>query len=56
MACVLVRGAGSPDLDGLYVATGRSHEAELFENDRRCLLSREPHKSRRARMVIVSLI
>ena len=47
-AAVLVTGGGSEDVNGLYVPTGRSwHDAEVFENDRHCMLSREPHKSQR---------
>ena len=45
---VLVTGAGSEDVNGLYVPSGKSwHEAEVFENDRHCMLSREPHQSRK---------
>ena len=45
---VVVSAAGSDDADGLYVRTSRVwHEAPVFENDRRCMISREPHKSQR---------
>ena len=47
-AAVLVTGAGSEDVNGLYVPTGkRWHEAEIYENDKLCMLSREPHKSQK---------
>lgn len=47
-AAILVTGAGSDDVNGLYVPTGRKwHEAEIFENDKLCMLSREPHKSQK---------
>lgn len=45
---VLVTGAGSDDVNGLYIPTGRQwHEAEVYENDKLCMLSREPHKSQK---------
>jgi len=45
---VLVSGAGSDDANGLYLPSEKLvHDAPIFENDRRCLLSREPHKSQK---------
>mmetsp|Transcript_33466 Transcript_33466/g.77130 ORF Transcript_33466/g.77130 Transcript_33466/m.77130 type:complete len:644 (+) Transcript_33466:25-1956(+) len=45
---IAVAGAGTEDANGLYLPTGRMwHEAPVFENDRRCMLSREPHKSQK---------
>ena len=47
-AAVAVVGAGSEDVDGLYVRTSRVwHDAPVFENGQRCMLSREPHKSQK---------
>merc|ERR1719506_3319332 len=44
--CIVVTGAGTDDANGLYVPTGKKwHDAEVFENDAKCLLSREPHKN-----------
>jgi len=45
--CIVISGAGSDDANGLYVPTGKKwHDAEVFENDAKCLLSREPHKNK----------
>lgn len=45
--CIVIVGAGSDDANGVYVPTGkRWHDAEVYENDSKCLLSREPHKSK----------
>jgi len=47
-AAIAVSGAGLDDVNGLYMPTGRTwHRVPVFENDRRCLLSREPHRSRK---------
>lgn len=44
--CVVVTGAGTDDANGVYAPTGRKwHNAEVYENDAKCLLSREPHKN-----------
>jgi len=44
--CIVIKSAGSDDANGLYVPTGKQwHGAEVYENDAKCLLSREPHKS-----------
>lgn len=43
---ICVSGAGSVDANGLYYPTGKSwHSAPVYENDKKCLLSREPHKN-----------
>jgi len=43
--CIVITGAGSDDANGVYVPTGKKwHDAEVYENDAKCLLSREPHK------------
>mmetsp|Transcript_141403 Transcript_141403/g.271311 ORF Transcript_141403/g.271311 Transcript_141403/m.271311 type:complete len:450 (-) Transcript_141403:163-1512(-) len=43
---VCVSGAGSVDANGLYYPTGKKwHNAPVYENDKKCLLSREPHKN-----------
>mmetsp|Transcript_67506 Transcript_67506/g.141095 ORF Transcript_67506/g.141095 Transcript_67506/m.141095 type:complete len:614 (-) Transcript_67506:127-1968(-) len=43
---IVVVGAGSREAIGAFQPTGRTlHEAPVFENDQRCLLSREPHKN-----------
>jgi len=45
--CIVITGAGSDDANGVYVPTGKKwHEAEVYENDAKCLLSREPHKNK----------
>ncbi|CAE8667702.1 unnamed protein product, partial [Polarella glacialis] len=47
-AAIVVLGAGSDDANGLFTPTGKIwHDAPVYENDRRCLLSREPHKNQR---------
>jgi tetratricopeptide (TPR) repeat protein len=46
--CIVVTGAGSDEANGVYVPTGRKwHDASVYENDSKCLLSREPHKSQK---------
>lgn len=43
---VCISGAGSADANGLYYATGKTwHNATVYENDKKCLLSREPHRN-----------
>jgi len=45
---VVLKGAGCEDANGLYLATGKMwHEAPIYENDKKCLLSREPHKNQK---------
>jgi len=47
-AAFVVTGAGLEDANGLFVPSGRTwHEAPVFENDRKCLLSREPHRNQK---------
>mmetsp|Transcript_127417 Transcript_127417/g.231635 ORF Transcript_127417/g.231635 Transcript_127417/m.231635 type:complete len:561 (+) Transcript_127417:72-1754(+) len=42
-----ITGAGWDDANGLYVPTERRwHDALVYENDRKCLLSREPHRTK----------
>jgi len=44
--CLVITGAGSDDANGVYVPTGKKwHDADVFENDTKCLLSREPHRN-----------
>lgn len=44
--CIVITGAGSDGANGVYVPTGKKwHDAEVYENDEKCLLSREPHKN-----------
>jgi tetratricopeptide (TPR) repeat protein len=46
--CIVITGAGSNDVNGVYIPTGRKwHDAEVYENDAKCLLSREPHKNQK---------
>jgi len=46
--CMVISGAGSDDANGVYVPTGKKwHDAEVYENDAKCLLSREPHKNQK---------
>lgn len=45
---VVITGAGLDVANGLYQSTGKMwHEAPVFENDQKCLLSREPHKNQK---------
>jgi len=44
----VIAGAGFDDANGLYTPTGKMwHGAPVYENDRKCLLSREPHKDQK---------
>jgi len=44
-AAVIITGAGWDAANGFYAPTGKTwHNAPVFENDLKCLLSREPHK------------
>jgi tetratricopeptide (TPR) repeat protein len=46
--CLVITGAGSNDVNGVYIPTGRKwHDAEVYENDAKCLLSREPHQNQK---------
>lgn len=46
--CIVITGSGSNDVNGVYIPTGRKwHDAEVYENDAKCLLSREPHKNQK---------
>jgi tetratricopeptide (TPR) repeat protein len=45
-SCIVVSGAGTDDANGVYAPTGKKwHDADVYENDAKCLLSREPHKN-----------
>eukprot|EP00411_Alexandrium_monilatum_P076930 CAMPEP_0175492630 /NCGR_PEP_ID=MMETSP0096-20121207/2362_1 /TAXON_ID=311494 /ORGANISM="Alexandrium monilatum, Strain CCMP3105" /LENGTH=697 /DNA_ID=CAMNT_0016794561 /DNA_START=1 /DNA_END=2092 /DNA_ORIENTATION=+ len=47
-AAVVITSAGWDAANGLYVPTGKTwHDAPVFENDKQCLLSREPHKNQK---------
>jgi len=46
--CIVINNAGSDDANGVYVPTGKKwHDAEVYENDAKCLLSREPHQNQK---------
>lgn len=46
-AALVITGCGWDDANGLYAPTSKEwHGAQVFENDRKCLLSREPHKTK----------
>jgi tetratricopeptide (TPR) repeat protein len=43
-AALIFTGAGLSDANGVYTPTGKVlHGAPVFENDQKCMLSREPH-------------
>jgi tetratricopeptide (TPR) repeat protein len=44
--CIVITGAGTDDANGVYAPTGKKwHDGDVYENDAKCLLSREPHKN-----------
>jgi tetratricopeptide (TPR) repeat protein len=46
--CIVITSAGSDDANGVYVPTGKKwHDAEVYENDAKCLLWRKPHKNQK---------
>ena len=45
----VVTGSGWDDANGFYASTGKFwHESLVFENDRECLICREPHRNRKS--------